>query len=76
MAGRTPARAGYKVFLGDREVGEVRSGSTAPSLQNQNVATVLVEKEAATPGTLLAVEIRGTRHDATVVSLPFYKRSS
>ncbi|MGZ3506313.1 MAG: glycine cleavage system aminomethyltransferase GcvT [Vulcanimicrobiaceae bacterium] len=76
MAGRAPAREGYKVFLGDREVGEVRSGSTAPSVENKNVATALIEKSAATPGTALAVEIRGTRYDATVVSLPFYKRSS
>jgi len=76
MAGRAPARSGYKVFLGDREVGEVRSGSTAPSVENKNIATALVAKEAAAPGTALTVEIRGTKHDATVVALPFYKRSS
>lgn len=76
MSGRAPARSGYKVFLGDREVGEVRSGSTAPSVENKNIATALVAKDAAAPGTALAVEIRGTKHDATVVPLPFYKRSS
>ena len=76
MAGRTPAREGYKVFAGSREVGEVRSGSTAPSLQNQNVATALLEKHAATLGTTLTVEIRGTKHEATVVPLPFYKRGA
>jgi aminomethyltransferase len=74
MSGRAPAREGYKVFLGDREVGEVRSGSMAPSVQNKNIATALVAKDAATAGTTLAVEIRGTKHDATVVALPFYKR--
>jgi aminomethyltransferase len=76
MAGRAPAREGYKVFHGDREAGDVRSGSTAPSVENKNIATVLVDKDAATPGTQLAVEIRGTKHDATVVALPFYKRPS
>jgi len=76
MSGRAPARSGYKVFLGDREAGEVRSGSTAPSVDNKNIATALVAKEAATVGTALTVEIRGTKHDATVVALPFYKRSS
>ncbi len=75
MDGRAPAREGYKVFLGDREVGEVRSGSPAPSVENQNIGTALVAKDAATPGTRIAVDIRGTKHDATVVALPFYKRA-
>ncbi len=75
MGGRVPAREGYKVFLGDREVGEVRSGSMAPSVGGKNIATALVAKEAATAGTALAVEIRGAKHDATVVELPFYKRA-
>jgi aminomethyltransferase len=75
MSGRTPAREGYKVFLGDREVGEIRSGSTAPAVENKNIATALVSKDAATVGTVLAVEVRGTRHEATVVAMPFYKRA-
>ncbi|MDP9111999.1 MAG: glycine cleavage system aminomethyltransferase GcvT [Candidatus Eremiobacteraeota bacterium] len=76
MSGRTPAREGHKVFEGSREVGEVRSGSIAPSLQNKNVATALLEKGAATPGTPLTVEIRGNKLEATVVPLPFYKRGA
>ncbi|HEY9084691.1 MAG TPA: glycine cleavage system aminomethyltransferase GcvT [Candidatus Tyrphobacter sp.] len=76
MAGRAPAREGYAVFAGERRAGEVRSGSFAPSVGGgTNVATALVGRESATIGTKLAVEIRGTRHDATVVPLPFYKRS-
>jgi len=75
MSGRAPAREGYKVFLGDREVGEVRSGSMAPSVEGKNIGTALVAKDAATEGTKLAVEIRGTKHEATVVALPFYKRA-
>ncbi|MDQ2871723.1 MAG: glycine cleavage system aminomethyltransferase GcvT [Candidatus Eremiobacteraeota bacterium] len=74
MGGRVPAREGYKVFEGEREVGEVRSGSTGPSVGNQNIATALLEKAAATPGTELTVQIRGTRHPARVTALPFYKR--
>ena len=74
MEGRAPAREGYAVFLGDRAVGEVRSGSLAPAVGNKNIATALVAKEAATVGTSLTVEIRGTRHQATVVAMPFYKR--
>lgn len=75
MDGRAPAREGYSVFLGDRRVGEIRSGSIAPSLQNKHIATALVEKEAAAPGTPVVVHIRGTAYGANVVALPFYKRS-
>jgi len=76
LAGRAPAREGYAVYAGDERVGAVRSGTLAPSVGNKNVATVLVGKDAATVGTALAVEIRGTRHGATVVPLPFYKRTT
>jgi glycine cleavage system T protein (aminomethyltransferase) len=75
MSGRAPAREDYPVWLSDRLVGTVRSGSIAPSAGNRNVATALVSKEAAPEGTRLEVEIRGARHEATVVPLPFYKRS-
>lgn len=75
MDGRAPAREGYHVFLGDRKVGEIRSGSIAPSVQNKNIATALLEKDAAAPGTSVVVHIRGTAYGATVVPLPFYKRS-
>jgi aminomethyltransferase len=75
MSGRAPAREGYSVLLGDRRVGEIRSGSFAPSVRGgTNVATALVDREAATIGAELTVEIRGRRHDASVVAMPFYKR--
>ena len=75
MSGRVPAREGYKVFLGDREVGEVRSGSMAPAVEGKNIGTALVSKDAATVGTVFQIEIRGAKHDATVAALPFYKRA-
>jgi aminomethyltransferase len=75
MGGRVPAREGYPVWHDGRPVGSIRSGSIAPSVDNKNIATALLEKAAATEGTRLEVEIRGTKHDATVVSLPFYKRA-
>ena len=73
MEGRVPARAGYPVFANGTRVGEIRSGSFGPSV-NKNVATALVEPSAAAEGTALEVEVRGTRHAATVVPMPFYKR--
>jgi aminomethyltransferase len=74
MDGRAPAREGYSVYLDGAVAGEIRSGSLAPSVGNRNVATALLSKEAATIGTEVEVEIRGTRHPATVAATPFYKR--
>ena len=74
LAGRVPARAGYPVYFGAERIGEVKSASLAPSVGNQNIATVLVPKPASRPGVVLGIEIRGTMHEATVVSMPFYKR--
>jgi aminomethyltransferase len=75
MSGPVPARDGYAVYFGDRDAGEIRSGSRAPSVENKNVATALLDQALTEPGTEIEVEIRGKRHAATVVSLPFYKRS-
>jgi aminomethyltransferase len=75
MEGRAPAREGYPVSLDGRVVGQICSGSIAPSVGNKNVATALLERNAATVGTAVGVQIRGTLHDAKVVPLPFYKRA-
>jgi len=75
MDGRAPAREGYHVFLGEKRVGEIRSGSVGPSVGNKSIGTALVEKEAATPGTDVVVHIRGTAYRAKVVQLTFYRRS-
>ncbi len=73
MEGRVPARAGYPVLRDGARAGEVRSGSWGPSV-GKNVATALVGAASAAEGTALEVEVRGTRHAARVVTLPFYKR--
>jgi aminomethyltransferase len=75
MEGRAPAREGYAVWHEGALSGTVCSGSIAPSVGNKNVATALVALEAAEIGTRLEVEIRGAKHPATVVPLPFYKRA-
>ena len=74
LDGRVPARAGYRVVRDGVDVGEIRSGSIAPSVGNASIATALVDAASATAGTRLGVEVRGTEHHATVVNLPFYKR--
>ncbi len=74
LDGRVPARAGYRVLRDGNPVGEVRSGAIAPAVGNKSIATALLERTSATPGTRVAVEVRGTEHPATIVPLPFYKR--
>jgi glycine cleavage system T protein (aminomethyltransferase) len=73
MEGKVPARSGYPVFANGARAGEIRSGSWGPSVE-KNIATALVEPAAAAEGTSLEVEVRGVRHRAAVVPLPFYKR--
>lgn len=75
MEGRAPARAGYVVYHRGEAVGEIRSGSPSPSLGGKNIATALVAPAAADIGSEIEVEIRGQRHPARVVALPFYKRA-
>ncbi|MEB3221197.1 MAG: glycine cleavage system aminomethyltransferase GcvT [Candidatus Sericytochromatia bacterium] len=71
LEGRNIARQGYAVYAGDRCVGEVLSGTFSPTLQRP-IATALVEAPAVAEA--LAVEIRGQRHAAATVKLPFYRR--
>ena len=65
------ARDGDRVFVGERVVGRVTSGSVAPSL-GVAVAMARVEAVAGNVGEMVAVEIRGRRLTAEVVALPFY----
>lgn len=69
------AREHDKVFDKGVEVGEVTSGSVAPSL-GVAVAMALVEPEFAEEGRELQVEIRSRKFPATVVELPFYKEGT
>lgn len=72
--GRRAARAGYPVLAGERVVGEVTSGALSPTLGHP-IAMAFVERGVSAPGTALDLDVRGTRVPATVVALPFYRRS-
>lgn len=86
MTGRRAGRAGYPVFLpagedtGDSPdgappvVGEVTSGVLSPTLGHP-IAMAYVRPDLAAEGTELAIDVRGTALPATVVALPFYRRS-
>jgi aminomethyltransferase len=54
-------------------VGVVTSGSFCPWLE-KSLAMGYLEPQLAAPGTRVQIDVRGSRLDAAVVPLPFYKR--
>ncbi|MBE9126389.1 MULTISPECIES: glycine cleavage system aminomethyltransferase GcvT [unclassified Coleofasciculus] len=78
MEGRHIARHGYPVLSAGAVVGEVTSGTLAPTL-GKAIALAYVPTPLAKTGQKLEVEIRGKAYPAVVVKKPFYrskKRSS
>ncbi len=76
LTGRRAAREGASLIDSDqRTVGTVTSGTFSPTLQ-QPIAMAYVAPELAVVGTNIEVDIRGTRAEAQIVSLPFYKRAN
>ncbi|MGB3413684.1 MAG: glycine cleavage system aminomethyltransferase GcvT [Microbacteriaceae bacterium] len=77
--GRRAPRAGYLVFSADEgsdaPIGEISSGALSPSL-GYPIAFAFVEPRYSEIGTELRVDIRGTGLPATVVELPFYRRTT
>lgn len=74
VEGKRPPREEYRVLVDGRPCGVVSSGTHSPTLRAP-IAMAYVEPELAKDGTPLAVDIRGTETPATVVPLPFYKRT-
>jgi aminomethyltransferase len=73
--GRRAGRAGYAVLSGERTVGTVTSGALSPTLGHP-IAMASVEPDVAEVGTVLDIDVRGTRLPATVVPLPFSTRKA
>jgi aminomethyltransferase len=73
LAGARLAREGAAVLGGDRVVGQVTSGTFAPTL-GKAIALAYVEPSWTPVGTICKVDIRGRPETARVVPLPFYKR--
>lgn len=74
LESRRIAREETPVYLGDRLVGTVTSGTFSPTLE-QSIAMAYVDRDVAGLGTALEVDLRGRREAATIVGLPFYKRA-
>jgi aminomethyltransferase len=70
--GRAPVREGAAIndIATGRRIGVVTSGSFGPTV-NAPVAMGYVETAFATPGTKVAVDVRGKALPATVAELPF-----
>lgn len=73
MEDKRVPREHYPLYSGDQQVGEVTSGSQSPTLGSP-IAMGYVARAFAAEGTQLDVDVRGKRHAAKVVPLPFYKR--
>jgi len=67
-------RHGCGLFVDGRQVGSVTSGTFSPTL-NKPIGMGYVESALATPGTALEVDIRLKRHPATVVKMPFWRKT-
>jgi aminomethyltransferase len=75
MIDRGIARDGYKVFSPEgEEIGYVTSGSPSPYLK-KNIALAYLPVDRTSPGTEVAVEVRGNLVKAKVVPTPFYRRA-
>ncbi len=73
MKARGIARHGHAILIGDDVVGEVTSGSPAPTV-GKNIGLGYVPKESASVGTEIIIDIRGKKVPAEIIKTPFYKR--
>jgi len=71
MVDRAVARHGHRLLRDGAAVGQVTSGSFAPSLE-RFIAMGYVRVDLAPVGTEIEVEVRGTGHRVRVVPTPFY----
>lgn len=71
---RAIPRHGYPVLAGAEQIGQVTSGTFGPWV-GRSIGMAYLTPAYARAGGEVAVEIRGRAHRATVVRLPFYKRS-
>lgn len=69
-----PLRSHYTVLASGSPVGETSSGALSPSL-GEGIAMAYLPPEFSVPGTSLEIEVRSSRYPATVVTLPFYRKS-
>ncbi|GAY75204.1 aminomethyltransferase [Sporolactobacillus inulinus] len=70
MIDRAIPRAHYKVYAGDKEIGEVTTGTQAPTI-GKNLGLALLNSEWTKLGTEVDVDVRGKRKKAKINKNPF-----
>lgn len=74
MVGKGIPRHDYKVFVGEKEIGIVTTGTQSP-MTKRNIGLALLNIDYTAIGTEVEIEIRNKRVPAVVVETPFYKRA-
>jgi aminomethyltransferase len=72
IEGRGIIRPGYDIFVGERRVGHVTSGTYSPTLEHSIGLGYIDIDHADLPH--VEVDVRGRRLEATVTKKPFYSR--
>lgn len=70
---KVPVREGYAVYVGDKQVGHITSGTSSPTLGHP-IALALVETAHAETAEF-TVDVRGKQRPAQKTAVPFYKRA-
>jgi len=73
MIDRGIPRGHYHVYVGEKLIGEITTGTQSPTLKT-NIGLALIETAYSALNTELFVEIRGKKLRARIVKTPFYKR--
>lgn len=74
LTDRGIAREGSDVYKDDQRIGQTTSGTMGPFV-GKAIAMALIDREYATVGEKLIVDVRGRKLAAEVVELPFYTRA-
>ena len=73
MLDRAVARAGYAVYQDGEHIGNVTSGAPSPSLKG-NIGFATVSLQVIPDDGAIDIEIRGKKHPAKIVKVPFISR--
>ncbi len=74
MEGKGIPRKGYKVYRGDRVIGEVSSGTYSPTLKS-GIALCFIDTDHAIGGISVSLKIRDKLHHAVLTGCNFLKKS-
>jgi aminomethyltransferase len=72
-ANSPPPRSHYEIILGERNIGEVTSGTQSPTL-GIGIGMGYVETSASRVGSGIGIEIRGKNYPAVIEQKPLLKR--